>query len=187
MSTFTIGYIVGSLSERSINRRLATALIRLAPSELAFTEIPIGDLPLYNRDLDDAYPPEALALKEAIAAADGLLIVTPEYNRSIPGALKNALDWASRPWGQNSLAGVPTGVIGASPGAIGTAVAQQALRPVLAYCDAPQLYQPEAYIQVTPELITDEGEVTVESTAEFLREYLRQYAALVARIRTTAA
>ena len=122
MRTYEVGYFVGSLSSTSINRVLSRALIRLAPDDLEFTEIPIGDLPLYSPDYDTDYPPEALALKEAIAASDAVLFVTPEYNRSIPGALKNAIDWASRPWGQNSFDHIPAAVIGASIGSIGTAV-----------------------------------------------------------------
>ena len=142
MSTYT----VGSLSSTSINRILAKALIRLAPDDLSFVEIPIGNLPLYSQDYDADYPPEGRALKEAIAAADAILFVTPEYNRSIPGALKNAIDWASRPWGQNSFDHMPAAVIGASPGVIGTALGQQSLRAVLAYANARQMTAPEAYI-----------------------------------------
>ena len=128
MPEYQVGYFVGSLSSTSINRILSKALIRVAPQGLEFTEIPIGGLPLYSPDFDSDYPPEAVALKQAIASADAVLFVTPEYNRSIPGALKNAIDWASRPWGQNSFHHIPAGVIGASMGAIGTAVAQQSLR-----------------------------------------------------------
>jgi chromate reductase len=113
--TYDVGYFVGSLSSTSINRILSRALIRLAPEELRFTEIPIGNLPLYSPDHDSDFPPEARALKEAISGSDAVLFVTPEYNRSIPGALKNAIDWASRPWGQNSFHHIPAGVIGASP------------------------------------------------------------------------
>ena len=142
MTTYKIGYFVGSLSSSSINRVLSKALIRLAPDDLEFTEIPIGDLPLYSPDYDTDYPPEATALKDAISAADAVLFVTPEYNRSIPGALKNAIDWASRPWGQNSFDHIPAGVIGASIGAIGTAVAQQSLRGVLSFCNARQMTSP---------------------------------------------
>lgn len=113
---------------------------------------------------------------------DAILFVTPEYNRSIPGALKNAIDWASRPYGQNAFARKPAAVIGTSPGAIGTAVAQQSLRAVLAFCNAPQMTSPEAYIQFTPGLITDDGEVTVASTEEFLRNYMSEFALFVRRV-----
>ena len=114
MTTFQVGYLVGSLSKTSINRTLAQALIRLAPEDLAFSEVRIDNLPLYSPDYDAEYPPEAVALKEAIGRSDAVLFVTPEYNRSIPGALKNAIDWASRPWGQNSFDHIPAAVIGAS-------------------------------------------------------------------------
>ena len=116
--------MVGSLSTKSINRTLAKALIRLAPKDVTFVEIPIGDLPLYNHDFDTDYPPQGRALKDAIAGVDAVLFVTPEYNRGIPGCLKNAIDWASRPYGTNSFAHKPSAVIGASPGKIGTAVGQ---------------------------------------------------------------
>ena len=128
MKTYKIGYFVGSLAAGSINRKLAKALVLLAPDGLEMIEIPFKDLPLYSYDYDADYPPVARALKECIAAVDGVLFVTPEYNRSIPGGLKNAIDWASRPWGKNSFARKPSGVIGTSPGAIGTAVAQQNLQ-----------------------------------------------------------
>lgn len=118
MSDYTVGYFVGSLSSTSINRVLSRALLRVAPGDLDFVEIPIGDLPLYSPDFDADYPPPARALKEAIAGVDALLFVTPEYNRSIPGALKNAIDWASRPWGQNSFDHIPAAVIGASIGSV---------------------------------------------------------------------
>ena len=124
MSTYKVGYFVGSLSSTSINRVLSKALIRVAPEDLEFSEIPIGNLPLYSPDFDNDYPPEARALKTSIAAVDAILFVTPEYNRSIPGALKNAIDWASRPWGQNSFDHIPAAVIGASVGQIGTAMGQ---------------------------------------------------------------
>ena len=114
MTTYQVGYFVGSLSSTSINRVLSRALIRVAPDDVEFTEIPIGNLPLYSPDHDSDYPPEARALKASIAAVDAVLFVTPEYNRSIPGALKNAIDWASRPWGQNSFDHMPAAVIGAS-------------------------------------------------------------------------
>ena len=124
-SRYTVGYIIGSLSTESINRTLSKALIRLAPENLTLVEIPIRDLPVYNRDFDADYPPVGRALKDAIASVDAVLFVTPEYNRGIPGSLKNAIDWASRPYGTNSLTRKPSAVIGASPGKIGTALAQQ--------------------------------------------------------------
>ncbi len=182
MTTYRVGYIVGSLSKDSINRLLARALIRLAPESLLFVEIPIGDLPLYNRDYDDDYPPAGRALKEAIESVDAVLFVTPEYNRGIPGALKNAIDWASRPWGANSLSRKPSGVIGASPGKIGTAVGQQSLRSALGFCDSPQMTAPEAYIQFTPGLVTADGEVTEDSTEQFLRKFITEFASFVARV-----
>jgi len=182
LSTYTVGYFVGSLARASINRKLARALTRLAPPELEMREIPIGELPLYSYDYDADYPPPARALKEAIAAVDAVLFVTPEYNRSIPGALKNAIDWGSRPWGQNSFARKPSAMIGTSPGTIGTAVGQQHLKSILSFCNSPQMNAIEAYIQFTPGLITDDGEVTVESTAEFLRTYMREFHGFITRV-----
>src|SRR5688572_1908845 len=119
MATYQVGYLIGSLSSTSINRLLSKALIKLAPPELAFTEIPFADLPLYRPEFDADFPPAARAFKEAIAKSDAVLFVTPEYNRSIPGGLKNAIDFASRPHGQNSFARKPSAVIGTSPGALG--------------------------------------------------------------------
>src|SRR5689334_17403725 len=144
---YQVGYFVGSLSSTSINRELAQVLQKVAPDDLRFSEIPIGNLPLYSQDYDANYPPEALALKDAIHRSQAVLFVTPEYNRSIPGALKNAIDWASRPWGQNAFDHIPAAVIGASIGQIGTALAQQSLRAVLSFCNARQMTAPEAYIQ----------------------------------------
>ena len=184
MPTFTVGYLIGSLSKNSINRKLAQALIKLAPAELTFTEIPIADLPLYNYDLDKDFPPAATTFKEALKKVDAVLFLTPEYNRSIPGALKNAIDWASRPYGQNAFARKPSAVIGTSPGKIGTAIAQQHLRSILGYCNSPQMNSPEAYIQFEKGLITDEGEVTNESTAKFLREYMQEFCNFITRVYT---
>ena len=184
MTTFKVGYFVGSLATASINRLLARALVKLAPPQLQMTEIPFKDLPLYSYDYDANYPPVAKALKDAIAAADAVLFVTPEYNRSIPGGLKNAIDWASRPWGRNSFTRKPSGVIGASIGAIGTAVAQQHLRSLLSFCNSPQMNSPEAYIHFTPGLISADGQVTNESTAEFLREYMAEFHGFIVRVYT---
>ena len=184
MTTYNVGYFVGSLSSTSINRELSKALIRLAPKDLEFTELPIGNLPLYSPDYDADYPPEALALKQSIAASDAILFITPEYNRSIPGALKNAIDWASRPWGQNSFAQIPAAVIGASPGQIGTAMAQQSLRGVLSYCNARQMTAPEAYIRYSPEIFPGDGEVTDDSTKSFLADYMKQFLTYIVRVLT---
>ncbi|MBE7325262.1 NAD(P)H-dependent oxidoreductase [Nocardioides sp. Y6] len=184
MSTYQVGYFVGSLSSTSINRTLSKALMRLAPDDLEFTEIPIKDLPHYSPDFDSDYPPEGLALKQAIADSQAVLFVTPEYNRSIPGVLKNAIDWASRPWGQNSFDHVPAGVIGASPGGIGTAVAQQGLRGVLSFCNARQMTSPEAYIQFKPDVFSDDGEVSDPETADFLRTYMQEFRDHVERVLT---
>ena len=175
MDAHKIGYLIGSLARASINRKLAGALVKLAPAGLEFREIPIRDLPLYSYDYDEDFPAPARALKQAIADVDAVLIVTPEYNRSIPGALKNAIDWASRPYGHNSLARKPSAVIGASPGKIGTAIAQQHLRGVLGYCNSPQMNAPEAYIQLVKGAIDGEGNVNDESTKKFLSKFMADY------------
>lgn len=184
MAKYKVGYLVGSLATASINRKLAKALVRLAPPELEMIEIPFKDLPLYSYDYDADFPAVARAFKKAIAEVDAVLFVTPEYNRSIPGGLKNAIDWASRPWGQNSFARKPSAVIGTSPGAIGTAVAQQSLRSVLSFCNSPQMNAPEAYIQFKPGLISDDGQVADDSTAEFLRNYMTELHSFVVRVLT---
>lgn len=184
MTRYKVGYIVGSLAGASINRTLAKALIRLAPPELEFVEIQIKDLPLYSYDYDADYPAAGRALKDALASVDATLFVTPEYNRSIPGALKNAIDWASRPRGDNSFTGKPSAVIGASPGKLGTALAQQNLRSVLSYCNSPQMTAPEAYIQFTPGLVTDDGEVTDDSTARFLQKFLEEFRTFIVQVLT---
>lgn len=184
-TTFKVGYFIGSLAAGSINRKLAAALVKLAPPQgFVMREIPFRDLPLYSYDYDADYPQVARDFKKALAEVDAVLFVTPEYNRSIPGGLKNAIDWASRPWGQNSFTRKPSGVIGASMGSIGTAVAQQSLRGVLSFCNSPQMNAPEAYIHFTPGLITDDGEVTVDSTREFLRNYMAEFHQFVARVYT---
>ena len=184
MATYKIGYFVGSLSSKSINRILSRALIRLAPDDLEFTEITISNLPLYSPDYDDNYPSEATALKEAIGASDAVLFITPEYTRSIPGALKNAIDWASRPWGQNSFDHIAAAVIGASAGAIGTALAQQSLRGVLSFCNARQMTAPEAYIRYSTEVFTADGEVVDDAMATFLSNFMAEFRTHVARVLT---
>ena len=184
MTAFTVGYFVGSLARGSLNRKLAIALVRLAPQELTMREIPIRDLPLYSYDYDADFPPPGRALKDAIASVDAVLFVTPAYNRSIPGSLKNAIDWASRPWGKNSFARKPSGIIGTSPVKIGSAVAQQHLRSILAFCNSPLMNAIEAYIEFTPGLISDDGKVTVSSTEEFLRNYMKEFHGFIERVYT---
>ncbi len=179
MTTYNVGYIVGSLAKNSINRKLAKALIKLAPEKLKFHEVSFADLPLYSYDYDADFPEAATRFKADLKRSDAILIVTPEYNRSIPGGLKNAIDWASRPYGTKA-----TAVIGTSPGAIGTAVAQQSLRSVLGFLQAPQMNAPEAYIQFKPGLITDDGEVTVPETEQFLRDYMEEFHQFMARVLT---
>jgi chromate reductase len=181
---YRVGYIVGSLSRESINRRLSDALVGLAPAEMQLEEISYADLPLYNRDFDADYPQAARDFKAAIEAVDAILFVTPEYNRSIPGALKNAIDWGSRPWGENVWANKPTAMIGASAGQIGTAVGQQSLRATLAFLDVRQMTSPEAYIHFTEGLVDDDGEVTVESTKQFLQTYMQEFLDFMARVLT---
>lgn len=182
MTIYNVGYIIGSLAKASINRKLAQALIKVAPDKLKFHEISFADLPLYSYDYDADYPAVANDFKAAIKGSDAILFVTPEYNRSIPGGLKNAIDWASRPYGTNSFARKPSAVIGTSPGAIGTAVAQQSLRSVLSFCNAPQMNAPEAYIQFKPGLIDDQGEVSDPSTETFLRDYMEAFHIFIARV-----
>lgn len=181
---YRVGYFIGSLSSTSVNRILSKALIRVAPDDLEFVEIPIRDLPLYSPDYDADYPPEARALKDALASVEAVLFVTPEYNRSIPGALKNAIDWASRPWGQNSFDHMPTAVIGASIGQIGTALAQQSLRAVLSFCNARQMTAPEAYIQFSPDVFAEDGSVSVPATEEFLRSFMAEFRDYMERVLT---
>lgn len=184
MTSYKVGYFVGSLATASINRLLAKALVRLAPPELLMTEISFKDLPLYSYDYDANYPPAATEFKNAIAAVDAVLFVTPEYNRSIPGALKNAIDWASRPYGKNAFARKPSAVIGTSPGKIGTAVAQQHLRSILSFCNSPQMNSVEAYIHFERGLVTEDGQVTNPSTEEFLRNYMAEFHGFIARVYT---
>jgi len=184
MTQWNVGYIIGSIAKASINRKLAGALVRLSPGNIVMSEIPIGDLPLYSYDYDADYPPVARAFKEAIADVDAVLFVTPEYNRSIPGALKNAIDWASRPYGQNAFTRKPSAIIGTSPGKIGTAVGQQHLRSILAFCNSPLMNSIEAYIQYEQGLITDEGEVTNPSTSAFLAKFMEEFHQFIARVYT---
>lgn len=178
MKEYKIAMIVGSLRKDSFNRQLASALVRLAPPEFTFSDVGIGDLPLYNQDDDNRQAESVLRLKREIANADGLLFVTPEYNRSIPGVLKNALDHASRPHGQSSWSGKPAGMIGISPGTSGTAMAQQHLRNILVALDVPTLAQPEAFIQAKDGLFDEKGNIG-EGSRQFLQSWMDRYAAWI--------
>ena len=173
-----IAVIVGSLRRNSFNAKLARAIPNLAPPDLTFKHLQIGDLPLYNQDDDGNQAPQVKRLKSEIAAAQGLLFVTPEYNRSVPGVLKNAIDHASRPYGQSAFVGKPAGVIGVSVGAIGTAIAQQHLRNTLAYLDVPTLGQPEVFIQAKEGLFESDGSIGAASR-EFLQGWMDRYVAWV--------
>lgn len=178
MSQHQIAVVVGSLRKQSFNRQLADAIVKLAPPEFTFKQLEIGDLPLYNQDDDDNPAPQVKRLKADIGAAHGVLFVTPEYNRSMPGVLKNAIDHASRPYGQSAWAGKPAGVLGVSIGAIGTAVAQQHLRNTLAYLDMPTLGQPEALIQTKDGLFDADGSIGAGSR-EFLQGWMDAFVAWV--------
>ncbi|HZW18429.1 MAG TPA: NAD(P)H-dependent oxidoreductase [Luteimonas sp.] len=175
MATIRVAVFVGSLRKDSFNRKLAKAVEKLAPGDFEFTHVRIDDLPLYNQDFDEDYPAEAKRLKQDVESADAVLFVTPEYNRAIPGVLKNAIDIGSRPWGTNSFAGKPAGVLGISIGAIGTALAQQHLRNTLAYLDMPTLGQPEVFMQMKDGLLDDDGNVGNDDTRKFLQDFVDRY------------
>ena len=178
MSKYEIAVVVGSLRQDSFNRKLASAIVKLAPSEFSFKQVQIGDLPLYNQD-DDANQAESVKrLKNEIKSTQGLLFVTPEYNRSIPGVLKNAIDHASRPNGQNAWAGKPAGVLGVSIGAMGTSMAQQHLRNVLVAVDVLTLGQPEVFIQVKDGFFDESGNIGADSK-KFLQGWMDKYVAWV--------
>ena len=181
MSQHHIAVIVGSLRRDSLNRKLADAVVKLAPPEFSFKQVQIGDLPLYNQD-DDANPAESVKrLKAEIAAAQGLLFLTPEYNRSIPGVLKNAIDHGSRPYGQSVWAGKPGGILGVSIGATGTCMAQQHLRNILAYLNVPTLGQPEAFIQAKAGLFDESGNIGADSK-EFMQAWMDYYVSWVKKL-----
>jgi len=178
MKTYNIVVIVGSLRHNSFNHFLANALAQFAPADFSLKQLRINDLPLYNQD-DDVTPCQAVQnLKSEIKAADGVIFVTPEYNRSIPGVLKNAIDHASRPYGESAWSGKPAGVLGASIGVNGTAMAQQHLRNILAYLDIPTLAQPEAFIHVKDDLLAS-AETIAQDNRELLQRWMDHYTAWV--------
>ncbi len=178
MGKYKIAVIVGSLRRDSWNAKFAEALIKLFPADFEFNRVSIGELPLYNQDLDGKQPPAVQQFKQAITEASGLLFVTPEYNRSIPGVLKNALDHGSRPYGQNAFGKKPAGVIGASVGAMGTAMAQQHLRNILSYLDVPTFGQPEAFVHAKEGLFDANGNIG-EASREFMQGWVNRFVAWV--------
>jgi len=181
MAQIQIAVLVGSLRRDSYNRKLANALVKLAPAEAAFKQLRIDDLPLYNQDHDSNQAEPVKRLKAEIKASHGVLFVTPEYNRSVPGVLKNAIDNASRPYGQSAFDGKPAGVLGCSIGAIGTAIAQQHLRNTLAYLNMPTLGQPEVFLQVDDDFFDRDGGIANAESKKFLQGWLDTYIAWVKR------
>lgn len=172
---FNVVVIVGSLRKESFNRKLALAVDKLKHPELQFSLAKIDDIPLYNQDLDHDLPSAVVRLKKEIASADAVLLVTPEYNRSIPGVLKNIIDWGTRPYGQNVWAGKPMAIIGTSPGNIATAVAQAHLRSIMVAVGAILLGQPEIYCVYKEDLIDDNYNITVEGTQKILQNFLDRF------------
>lgn len=179
MNTYKIAVLVGSLRKDSMNRKLALALSKLAPTGFALEQVRIDDLPMYNQDHDADPSVPVTRLKAEIASAQGVLFVTPEYNRSFSSALKNAIDHASRPYGKSVWAGKPAGLIGVSVGPLGTALAQQHLRNVLTYLDMPTLGQPEAFVQNREGLFGSDGEIGIDSVRQSLQAWMDKYAAWV--------
>ena len=181
MAKLHLAVIVGSNRRESINRKLALALAKLGADKFDANFVRIDHLPMFNQDLEGSLPPEVVRFKNELAQADGILIVTPEHNRSIPAVLKNAIDWGARPYGQNSWAGKPTFITGTSPGAMGSAIAQQHLRSVMVSMGT-ILQGGEAYVTFKPNLIDDRGNIGDESTREFLQGFIDQFATLVGRL-----
>ncbi len=180
MKVRNIAVLVGSLRRESLNRKMAKALIKLAPDSLDPEIVEIGDLPLYNQDLEDSPPQAWTAFRERLGTFDGILFVTPEYNRSIPGALKNAIDVGSRPYGKNRWAGKPAAVVSVSPGSIGGFGANHHLRQTFVFIDVPAMPQPEAYIGGASDLFDERGELNDDSTKEFAQEFMQAFAVWVA-------
>jgi chromate reductase len=180
MRQYTVGVVVGSLRRDSFNRAVARAIAKLGPADFAFKEIAIAALPLYNQDADGHEEEAVLRFRQEIAASDAVLFATPEYNRSMPGVLKNALDQGSRPWGKSVWAGKPAAVIGVSPGVMGTALAQQHLKSVLSFLNMPTLCQPEIYLQWKDGLLDEDGNIG-ETSKRFLQGFIDAYTTWVRR------
>lgn len=178
---YDVAVFVGSLRKESFNRKAAKALVEFAPRELKLSIIEIGNLPLYNEDLEARAPEEWLAFRRRVKSAEAVLFVTPEYNRSVPAVLKNALDVGSRPYGQSVWDAKPGAVVSVAPGAIGAFGANQHLRQSMVFLNVPMLQQPEAYLGGAADLFDAEGKVTKASTVEFLRKFLQAFATWIAR------
>ena len=176
-----VAVLVGSLRRDSLNRKLANALVGLAPPQLALRIVEIGALPLYDQDHEAEPAAPVREFKQAIASSQAVLFVTPEYNRSVPGVLKNAIDHASRPYAQSAWAGKPAAVITLSPGAIGGFGANHHLRQSLVFLDMPAMAQPEAYVGSGAKLFTADGSVAVAETREFLQKFMAAFAAWIER------
>ncbi len=174
-----VAVVVGSLKKESINLKLAKALAKLAEGKLELNILKVDDIPLFNEELEASLPAPVARFKSEIEAADAVLFVTPEYNRSMPGVLKNLIDWGSRPYGKGSFGGKPAGIVGTSPGAIGTAAAQQDLRKLLTIFNMRIMGQPEIYLQTTPDLFAADSSVTNDKTKAFLQGYVDKFAAFI--------
>ena len=179
---YTIAVLVGSLRRESINRKLAKALAKLGQGKFKFHFVELGDIPIYNEDLWKDPPAAVLRMKKDIESADAVLFATPEYNRSIPPVVKNAIDWGTRPWGKNSWAGKPASIVGTSPGAVGTAVAQTHLRSIAPILELVLMGQPEVYLVNKPGLIDENDDITDDTTREFLQAYLDRFAAWIDQV-----
>lgn len=181
MAEFKVAVIVGSLRKDSMNLKLAKALAKLGQSHFSTQFVQIGDLPLFSQDLENPMPQQVARLKKEIEEADAVLFVTPEYNRGMPGPLKNAIDWASRPYGKNSFKAKPAALCGASPGAIGTACSQHNLHPTLSYLDVVLMGQPEVYFQFKEGIIDAEGNIASDDTKKFLQKFVDTFAAWISQ------
>jgi chromate reductase, NAD(P)H dehydrogenase (quinone) len=176
-----VAVIVGSLRKESFNRKMARAMMSMAPPALKLEIVEIGQLPHYNQDHESNPPKEVTELKQRIARCDAVLFVTPEYNRSVPGVLKNAIDCASRPYGKSAWDGKPCAVVSVSPGVIGGFGANHHLRQSLVFLNMPAMQQPEAYVGNATKLFDDKGNLGSDETREFVNKFLKAFAQWVER------